>query len=171
MAKNVAIVFTLKSVEHLLRTGGTASWRLDRSHARACEYVVCTRNARHPDAEGAEPHQAAFLVGKIKDVLRDPTDKREDRYLIQFNEYALVNVPEVWKGDRNPVRYAETLEDLGIDPGTLKWKAMPEQQQQPTPHAASSMPDVIPLTIPQAKQGLSLAFGVPPEAIEITIRG
>jgi hypothetical protein len=169
MAKNVAIVFTLKSVDHLLWKGGTASWRLDRNHARACEFVVCTRNARHPDAEGTEAHQAAFLVGKIKDVVRDPTDKREDRYLIQFDDYALVNVPDVWKGDRNPVRYAESLEALGIDPSTLKWKPMPEQQQ-PAPSATpSSMPKG--LTIPEAKLGLSLAFGVPPEAIDITIRG
>jgi hypothetical protein len=168
MARNVAIVFTLKSVEHLLRTGGTSSWRLDRNHARACEYVVCTRNARHPKAEGTEPHQAAFLVGKITDVVHDPTDKREDRYLIKFNEYAHVSVPDVWKGDRNPIRYAESLQDLGIDPSTLKWKPMPEEREATAPTQASAPK---PLTIPEAKDGLSLTFGVPPEAIEITIRG
>ena len=170
MVHHVAIVFTLKSVEHLLRSGGTSSWRVDRNHARACEYAVCTRNARHPDAEGTEPHQAAFLVGKIADVVRDPTDKREDRYLIKFNEYALVSVPDVWRGDRNPVRYVETLEELGIDPSTLKWKPMPEQHEAPAPPAVSSA-KVTALTIPEAKQGLSLMFNVPPEAIEITIRG
>ena len=67
------------------------------------------------------------MVGKVKDVV--PTPARKGRFLIQFSEYALVNVPDVWKGDRNPVRYVERLEDLGIDPLTLKWKPMPAPLQ------------------------------------------
>jgi hypothetical protein len=166
MAKSVAVVFTFKSVERLLREGGTSSWRLDRNHARACEYAVCTRNGRNARTEGNEPHQSAFLVGKVKDVV--PTQDREGRFLITFTEYALVNVPDVWKGDRNPVRYAESLKELGIDPSTLSWKPMPKQQPSP---AAPSIAKPRPLTISEAKQGLSLTFGVSPDAIEITIRG
>jgi hypothetical protein len=168
MAKNVAIVFTFKSVERLLRDGGTSSWRLDRNHARTCEFAVCARNSRHPKSEGTEAHQSAFLVGRVKDVV--PVADHKGRFLIQFTEYALVNVADVWKGDRNPVRYADKLEDLGIDPSTLKWQPMPSPQQTAAP-TPSSMPNVMPLTIPQAKQGLSLMFNVPPDAIDITIRG
>jgi hypothetical protein len=166
--KNVTIVFTFKSVDTLLREGGTSAWRLDRNHARACDYAVCTRNARSAKTEGPEAHQSAFLVGKVKDVVPAPT--RKERFLIQFSEYALVNVADVWKGDRNPVRYTEKLEDLGIDPATLKWKPMPAPQQQATP-SAPLMPKGTPLTIPEAKLGLSLTFGVPPDSIDITIRG
>jgi hypothetical protein len=40
-----------------------------------------------------------------------------------------------------------------------------------TPSAASSKSTVGPLTMAEAKKGLALTFNVPPEAIEITIRG
>src|SRR5437667_10131569 len=69
MAKNIAVVFTFKSIERLLREGGTSSWRLRRSNARVCEFAVCTRNARDARTEGPEPHQSAFMVGKVKDVV------------------------------------------------------------------------------------------------------
>ena len=91
-----------------------------------------------------------------------------DRYLIQFSEYAIVNVADVWKGDRNPVRYVESLSELGIDPSTLNWLPMPAEKEAPK---ADSPDGATPLTIPEAKKGLALTFGVPPEAIEITIRG
>lgn len=171
MPNKVAVVFTFKSIERLLREGGTSSWRLDRNHARACEFAVCTRNGRNAKTEGPEPHQSAFMVGKVKDVVPSSTDKRAKRFLIQFSEYALVNVPDVWKGDRNPIRYASKLEDLGIDPSTLKWMPMPKQSEPPAPAPHAPGPKVMPLTIPEAKDGLSLTFGVPPESIEITIRG
>ena len=169
MARNVAVVFTFKSVERLLREGGTSSWRLDRNHGRGCEFAVCTRNGRSAWTEGNEPHQSAFLVGRVKDVVPSPTDKRSKRFLIQFSEYALVSIRDVWKGDRNPIRYDESLQALGIDPATLKWQPMPTQPPSTSPTPSSS--NVGPLTIPQAKQGLSLMFNVPPEAIEIMIRG
>jgi len=40
-----------------------------------------------------------------------------------------------------------------------------------TPSASNSKPTVGPLTMAEAKKGLALTFNVPPEAIEITIRG
>ncbi len=169
MANKVAVVFTFRNVERLLREGGTSSWRLDRNHARACEFAVCTRNGRNAKTEGPEPHQSAFLVGKVKDVVQTPD--RKGRFLIQFSEYALVSVPEVWKGDRNPIRYATSLHDLGIDASTLKWKPMPEQHEPAAPARQVPGPKVTPLTMTDAKNGLSLTFGVPPDAIEITIRG
>jgi hypothetical protein len=165
------IAETFKSIDRLLREGGTSSWRLDRNHARACEFAVCTRNGRNAKTEGPEPHQSAFLVGKVKDVVPSPTDKRPNRFLIQFSEYAVVSVPDVWKGDRNPIRYAATLQALGIDPSTQKWRPMPEQDEAAAPAPSTSTGSVMPLTIPQAKDGLALTFGVTPDAIEITIRG
>jgi hypothetical protein len=171
MPKKVAVVFTFKSVERLLREGGTSSWRLDRNHARACEFAVCTRNGRNAYTEGAEPHQSAFLVGKVKDVVPSPTDKRKGRFLIRFSEYAVLSVPDVWRGDRNPIRYVSALQDVGIDPSTLKWKPMPKEAKPAAPTAARPAPNVTPLTMAEAKNGLALTFGVAPEAIEITIRG
>src|SRR5712691_4018485 len=114
---DVTMVFTRKGADLILAEGGTSAWHLHRSRARACRFAVCTRNARHPLAEGKEPHQTAFMVGKIKDVLevkgaKEPGE-RGRRYLLQFSEYALVSVPKVWKGDRNPVKYAKSLGALG----------------------------------------------------------
>jgi hypothetical protein len=169
VSNKVAVVFTAKSIERILREGGTSSWRLDRNHARQCAFAVCTRNAKADDAEGSEPHHSAFLVGKIRDVV--PTPASPGRYLILFSEFARVNILDAWKGDRNPVKYAE-LKELGIDPSRLKWQRMPEPSE--TFSRATEVKELArhgPLTLAEAKKGLALTFGVAPDAIEITIRG
>lgn len=164
---NVLVVFTAKSVERILREGGTSSWRLDRNNARQCEFAVCTRNANADWVEGPEDHHSAFMVGVVKDVV--PSPDYEGRFLVQFSEYALLDVPEVWKGDRNPLKYAASLQALGIDQSKLKWQKMPDSPKQ---ESASQQPDTAtPMTLAEAKKGLALTFGVAPAAIEITIRG
>jgi hypothetical protein len=174
MSDKAAVVFTAKSVERILREGGTSSWRLDRNNARRCDYAVCTRNAHADWVEGTESHHSAFLIGKIRDVVPcTPTPENNEspknRYLIQFSEFARVNIADVWKGDRNPVKYA-TLAELGIDASKLKWETMPEHAPSTiTTPATRSGP--MPLTMAEAKKGLALTFGVTPEAIEITVRG
>jgi len=168
MPADTAVVFTAKSIDTILREGGTSSWRLDPAHARRCTYVVCTRNANADWVEGSEEHQSAFIVGKVKDVVSAPWHK--GRYLIRFSEYALLNRPEVWQGDRNPVRYS-SIDELGIDPSALEWRPMPEAE--PSSHSEAVTKSPIPpgaLTISDAKKGLALLFGVSQDAIEITIR-
>jgi hypothetical protein len=170
------VVFTAKSVERILKEGGTSSWRLDRNHARRCAYAVCTRNAYADWVEGPEPHHAAFLVGRVLDVVPAATsaenDKREkSRFLIRFSQFARVNIPDVWRGDRNPVSY-RSLEEIGVYPEALKWEDMPEAENAAGPAeeiAAASASRA--LSLMEAKRGLALTFSVPPEAIEITIRG
>jgi hypothetical protein len=166
----VAVVFTAKSVGRILKEGGSSSWRLDRNHARRCTYAICTRNANADWVEGPEAHCFGFLLGRVKDVI--PAPDYEGRYLIQFSEFALIDIPDAWKGDRNPVRYGR-LQDFGIDPSTLEWNDMPVQSAgalgtTENPHKRS---DHTGLTIAQAKAALAVTFGVPAEAIEITIRG
>jgi len=167
MNLNATVVLTFQSIETILGQGGTRAWRLVGSNARKRAFAVCTRNAMDKRVQGSEPHRSAFLVGKVKDVV--PVPGREKRYLLQFSEYARVNIPNVWKkGDRNPVKYA-SLEQLGIDPSKLKWEPMPEPSAVPL--QTFVQPACEGLTITAAKQGLSLTLGVPVEAIEITIRG
>jgi hypothetical protein len=173
------VVFTAKSIERLLREGGTSSWRLDRNNARQCTFAVCTRNANADWVEGAEAHHAAFLVGRVKDVITPIEDQalregnklrpKDGRFLVQFSEFARVDIPDVWKGDRNPVKYS-TMETLGIDPSTLNWETMPDLPE-PVLAPNSSQSDSTPLTIAEAKRGLAMTFGVNPDAIEIVIRG
>ena len=168
--QKIAVVLTAKSIERILREGGTSSWRLDRNNARKCEYAVCTRNGYADWTEGPEEHHAAFLIGKVKDVV--PSPDHAGRFMIQFSEYALVTVLEVWKGDRNPLKYAGSLQGLGIDASKLKWKKMPEPSTVPNSGAQSGPNNgVAALTMGEAKKGLAMRFGVAPEAIEITIRG
>lgn len=178
MSDTIAL-FTARSAERIIREGGTASWRLDRNNARRCTYAVCVRNAHADWGDGREQHHNAFLIGKVADVVpTGPTPENnespKDRFLIRFSEFARIDIPDAWpKGYRNPVRYS-TLEELGIDPAKLKWETMPEPTEAPS---ADEDEAAIParkdeaLTIAQAKQGLAMTFGVPPEAVEITIRG
>lgn len=177
-SSEAVVVFTAKSAERIIEEGGTSSWRLDRSHARQCGYAVCTRNTRADWAEGTEAHHSAFLVGKIRDVVPcEPTPENNEapnnRFLIQFSEYAVVDIPGVWKGDRNPVKYTD-LSDLGINPATLKWKRMPEVTDKAVSGISSKRTEntgICPLSMADAKKGLAFTFGVAAEAIEITIRG
>jgi len=183
MSQEIAVVFTAKSTERILAEGGTSAWRLDRNHARRCEFVICTRNAhakweQGDWTEGTEAHHTAFLVGKISDVVPcEPTPENDEapdnRFLIKFSEFARVNIPDVWTGDRNPIKY-RSAQDLGIDFSTLKWEPMPlETKNAPSPFFEAPTPKstVGALTMAEAKKGLALTFNVPPDSIEITIRG
>ena len=161
-------VFTGKSKEHVLRDGGTQSWRLVPSHAAIHESVVCCRSGVDW-AEGAEERGSAFMVGRLASVVKSVEDP--DRYLIRFSEYAVVPVPHAWKGWRNPVKYT-TLEELGIDLSTLQFKPMPAPEEGgPRTSAPSVAAPVRGLTIAQAKAALAHQYGVSADAVEITIRG
>ncbi len=167
MSDECAVVFTAKSVERIRREGGTSSWRLDRNRARQCIYAVCTRNAFADWVEGPEAHHSAFLIGKVSDVV--PSPENDARFLILFSEFALVEIPDVWKGDRNPIKY-ESMSQLGIDPTTLAWQEMPESQT-PADSFLKPQTGTFSISIAEAKKGLAATFGVSSDAVEITIRG
>lgn len=175
MAKNVLTVFTFRSIERILREGGSQAWNLDPKNAIRCRYLVCCRNHfAEGGAGGPEEHGAAFLVGKISGV--EPAPERPERYIVRISEYALINPqPLVWPGSRNPVWYVGELSDLQIDEASLDWQPMPEGSETTSQEAeavstASSAASVR-LTIAEAKAGLAATFGVSPENIEIIVRG
>jgi hypothetical protein len=175
MNDETLVVFTAKSIERLLREGGTSSWRLNPARARRCTYVVCTRNTRASWGDGDEPHGSAFLVARIDSVVPcEPTaendESEENRFLIRFIEFARIDIPKAWNGQHNPVRYT-TLRELDIDPADLTWEPMPPVAPQPVSRNNDGKSGIRPLTMIEAKKGLALYFSVPPEAIEITIRG
>jgi hypothetical protein len=162
-------VFTGKSFEHIFQDGGSQSWALDRRHARDCRYLVCCRSGVNW-VEGPEPRASAFLVGRISNVVPATNDARKNRWLIKISEFARVDIPGVWQGWRNPVRYSN-LATLGIDLDDLTFEPMPEPVSIVDTPVKPSSSDIAPLTITEAKRGLAKAFGVPEDAIEITIRG
>jgi hypothetical protein len=164
-------VFTANSRAEILEVGGSASWVVAEKQARRREFLVCIRNARAVDFPDHEPHGTAFLIGRISDLKAYGYDKKGmQRWIIEISEYALVDFPEKWGEWRNPVKYT-TLEELGIDPKKLKFKPMPAPTKVLTQPASPERPKTGALTIAEAKAGLALQFGVPPEAIDILIKG
>ena len=90
----------------------------------------------------------------------------ENRWLLTFSEYAEIDIPDVWPGNRNPVLYTD-LESLNIDVNTLHFEPMPEPKLITQPEIVKSNSS---LTVAEAKAGLALTFGVSPSNIEITVR-
>lgn len=166
------VVFTGKSMETILSDGGTNWWHVDRNRARNCEFVLCTRNTKAEWSEGPEDHHSGFLFGRVSGVIPKTNESGEDRFQIQFSEYARVTIPGAWKGDRNPVRYVTSLQEYGVNPAELEWRSMPSPSANGGARPNERLPDDDGhLTITEAKRRLALTFGVLPDAIEIIIRG
>ena len=131
MAASAIVVFTYRSKPTLLTERGSQAWALNPLNARRCTYLVCTRNRYFADAgpeeqsAAREEHGAAFMVCKISTV--EPSPERPDRYIIRFDEYAILDIPDVWPGGRNPVRYVDDIASLGIEPSRLDRLKLPEE--------------------------------------------
>jgi hypothetical protein len=168
------VVFTSRSAEQMLSEGGSQSWVLDPKRARRCAYVVCAWNSSGEFAglRAGRQHGEAYLVAPITSIEPVQAHERSPRFCIRFKEVALINIPNAWGGQRNPVFYT-TLKDLGINVEDLTFEAvasvMPGEATI-SPHASLNGA-VAPLTIAAAKRGLAVCYGVEPEAIEIVIRG
>jgi hypothetical protein len=172
--EDTVVVFTARSPERIVLEGGSQGWVLNAARAKLCSWVICTQNRHNPDHEfsdATEPHGAGFLLGRISELRRSQEDGGHRRWLIAFSEYARINKPNVWDHGRNPVRYT-SLEELGISIDGLKFQPMP-QSAEPLAHSEPKPPRaaVQTMTIPEAKNALAAAFGIEPEAVEITIRG
>ncbi|MEE2031844.1 hypothetical protein [Rhodococcus chondri] len=165
--ENALVVFTAKSPETIVLEGGSQAWKLDPARAKKCEWLVCTQNAHNPEpyADGNEPHGSAFLVGRISRI--SPADNDEGRWKIEFNQYARISQPNVWTGDRNPVRYTN-LDALGINLVGAQFQEMSSVVSTPKPAQTTESAG---LTIAQAKAGLAKTYGVDVGSIEIVIRG
>jgi hypothetical protein len=143
--------FTGHSFETIESRGGDYAWVLDQNKARTYEYLVCCSSV-------GTNRGNAFLVGKISGVEFDHVgDTGKNRYAICVSEIAAVDIPDLWPGNQNPVRYT-TLEELGIDPSKLSFQKVGTTQSNG-------------LTIAEAKAGLAKTFGVSEDNIEILIKG
>ncbi len=144
VTKEVIAVFTYRTKEEIVGSGGSQAWALNQQNASRCRYLVCTRNRyTHPMQSGPEEHGAAFLVAKISSV--DPSPERHDRFIIRFNEYTLVDPqPVVWPGSRNPVWYLQSLADLQIDEAALVWRRVPASALAEAPPPAIVPPKLSP---------------------------
>ena len=167
MENDVLALFTTKSAQACLNVGGTQSWALNPENAKKCRYAVLFRN---PDADwgGKELHHTAFMIGRISPVV--PSTETPRRWMLTFDEYALINKPEVWKNWRNPVRYT-TFAKLGISLAEIKFRPMPKRADGSEATSLSKMGTLTEIDIDNAKRALAAYYSVRPEAVEITIRG
>lgn len=152
------VVLTSKSLETMFEEGGSGHWKANEDRITRCRYLVAVRHGHSGWSEDETPHNTAFLIGRSLSVL--PGDG--GRIIIGFQEYAPIEVANVWPGNRNPVAYLD-LEGLGIDLASLEWKPFPTHQVVEENRAK-------PLTIEEAKLGLARALGISKNCIEITIR-
>ena len=144
--------FTENSLEDILDRGGDYDWVLDPARAKKCMYLVCC------SSQGAN-RKSSFLIGKVNGVEYTYTgDSGKKRYLVTISEYASIDIADSWPNKRqNPVRYA-SLEELGIDLGSLNFKKVLKRTSES-------------FTIAQAKTGLARHYGVSENSVEITIKG
>jgi hypothetical protein len=141
------VTFTARNSRWVLEDGGSQAWRLDADRVRRSEYLVCTQNQHNTEGFGepAAEHRAAFLIGRISDVV--PSPEEPNRWLIRISEYIECNIPNIWGKSghtRYPVRYT-TLEELGIDLGLLPpFRPLPASASTPGMRDMSGPPIVPP---------------------------
>lgn len=174
---NCITVLTARGLTEILDTAGSKAWRLNASHAAKYSYLVCVQNSKKNWGTQEAKHHHAFMVGKISGIRRIPNHPT-NRWIIDIDAYAEIDIPEQWDGNRNPVSY-RNLEDMGIDPTRLNFKPIPskgslhinnEVNDEYDEYEEDGV-DVKPLTLKQAKEGLAIHFGVSEDDIQITIRG
>jgi hypothetical protein len=175
-------VFTARSPNRIIKEGGSQAWALDPTRVRVLRFLVCVQNQNNPDrnfSDASEPHGRVFLVGKISDVVPSEDDHENPRWRICIDEYSTyADGTNAWQGWRNPVRYT-TLEEMGINLDKLTFHSVSEAQKDFAKAAEESSRPVQTtddgscpaISIANAKLGLAAFYGVPPEAIEIIIRG
>jgi hypothetical protein len=169
----VVEVFTGKTIDQMFEHGGSQSWVLNPHSMRDVEFCVCVRNHGRDAEEGFsetdEPGHSAFFVGQVSGLRKVEERNGRNRYLVLFSEYALPPrpVPNFRVcSSRNPVLYSDLdhCKQRGLDIAALKFLPMPSSKG-----AAPRDSALDGLSIDDAKKGLSLRFGVPIEAIQITI--
>lgn len=162
--KNVALTFTARGIERILREGGSGCWTADPYRvSNSVEYVVCCQNT-NPQRKGndwgeiSHKHGQAFIVGKLSEVVLATKDLGEKkRYRFLFSEYAEIEVDNLWGGDRFPVRYLSE-DDLPFNIRSLEFKAMPVFE--PTEHI---------FTLDEAKEALAKVHEMKKSDIKIIL--
>ena len=157
-----------------LRRRWIEAWKLDPGRVRKLTYLVCVQNRNDGDW-GRPTHDQGegFLIGKISGVEVNTEDRETNRYIIKFDEYAEISVPDMWQklgGLRNPLHYLEDLERF-VDVDALQWKLVQPGTDGEPPCAASLPHSDRGMDIAEAKKALSVFYRVPVNNIEIVIRG
>jgi len=171
-------VLTVRGITEILNTGGSQAWRLDASHAAKYQYLVCVQNSKKEWGTQEAKHHHAFMVGRISGIGRAP-EYTKNRWVINIDSYAEIDIPNQWDGNRNPVSY-RSLEEMGIDVTRLDFKPVPKtshlvlntgQSDEGYDEYEEQTHKIKPLTLKDAKAGLALHFDVSENDIQIIIKG
>ena len=157
---DVVMVFTSKSLETMKQEGGSGNWAANKERVKHAKWIVATRNRNSSWTQGTEGHGSAFLIGRVSGIKQAPAPE-SNRYVIVFDQYAELDIPDAWTGDRNPVAYTD-LGTLGINPDALNWKEFEGE----TGTSSSTSPAAV---IEQARTMVAHAFSISPEAVKITV--
>lgn len=169
------LVYTSRSAQQIIRSGGSGTWKLDPARARKMKWLVCVQNRRNdrPYFDGHAPLNSAFLLGKISGV--QPAMEADDitpHWRVMIDEAAAIDYRDMWDGKRAATRYT-TLADLGINPNQKFEKvnhhvepaSVSSARVAPTTSTQSSVAQ----TIANAKATLAAELGVDPSAVEIIV--
>ncbi len=167
----VLITYTARGKDKILSDGGSAAWTVNANNASKAKYVVCVQNLRAKrsgDDWGKASHQhgEAFIVGKVSDVVSVPVKKGPPRWLIEFSEYAEINIPNMWNGQRFPVRY-ETDDNIDIDFNALSFKPMPGKGAEVELKPEDNIKSEHHFSLEEAKDALSKVSGFDVSTIKI----
>ena len=157
------MVFTSKSLETMLREGGSGNWAANRDRLKHAKWIVATRNEKSNWNQGSEEHGSAFMIGRISGI-RSAPNPEQNRFVVSFDRYADLNIANAWTGSRNPVTYTD-LATLGIEPDILKWKEFIHHQVGDAGPSASEPS----LVIDRARCMIAEAFSISPDAVKITV--
>jgi hypothetical protein len=162
---DVVMVFTSKSLETMEQEGGSGNWAANKDRIKRAKWIVATRNKKSGWTQGDEDHGSAFLIGRVAGIKPAPPPE-SNRFVVVFDRYAELNLPNAWTGHRNPVTYTD-LATLGIDPEKLEWK---EFIGAAGDLEHSVVPGITPGTvIDQARAMIAHALSINPEAVKITV--
>jgi hypothetical protein len=161
--KDVVMVFTSKSLHTMREEGGSGNWAANKDRLRHAKWIVAARNQNSGWTQGDEGHKHAFLIGRVSGIKPAPAPE-QNRFVIMFDQFSELNIPNAWTGSRNPVAYTD-LKTLNIDVDKLDWKAFVPSVQQ---HRLTSDIDASNV-VDRARSMIAQALSVSPDAVKITV--
>ena len=165
-------VFTSRGKDEIIKRGGTGNWGASPDRIMQNRYVVVVRN-RNENAHWHQndfDHGTAFLIGRVSGVAEtdDTTKDNRMRYVIEFDAYAEIDVPDAWGKSRNPVWFTN-LDELGIDLNDVELVSVEDGSTVKPAGRPSAGDDG--LSFAEARRGLAARYGVAPNNVEIVLRG
>ncbi len=168
--EDTIVIFTGKGSPSFARDGGSRAWKLNIARASGARYaVICHhKHSVYKDFDGE--HGKAWLVAKVTGIT--PDIETAGRWLVRFDEYAEIDVPDFWDGSRNPIRYSK-IDELPVNLEQLHWKHLADMDFEDDAAEGGDGPSVagrIRLEVMRAQHEVATNLGLEPSEVEVIIR-